>query len=84
VVLGSAVPSATWLLAAVMHLVHRRPRSTLSFAFRDATVFIAFFDVFGLTLLFGRVTALVTAWHCGTSSHFSSQRECQKSLRRSS
>src|SRR3954462_9643800 len=47
-----------------MHFVHCGPPATLSFGFREATLFIALLDVFGLAFLLVRVVTFVSAWHC--------------------
>src|ERR687888_2556565 len=51
------------LLAAAVHLVHRRPGPPFGFVFRNAALFVPFFDMLGLTLLLVAVFALVSAWH---------------------
>jgi hypothetical protein len=55
--------AGTGLLAAVGFLVDGRPGAALSFILGRATLFVAFLDVFGHTLLFVGIAGLISAWH---------------------
>ena len=62
-IFGFAVSTAARLLASAVHFVDRRPRPALGFAGRHSTLFVSFFNVFGLTLFLVGVFGLVAPWH---------------------
>src|SRR6266540_914372 len=63
VILGFPVAAAARFLAAVVDLVHGRPGAPLRLVFWQASLFVAFLDVFRLTFLLAGVVAFVSAWH---------------------
>ena len=84
-----AVAGAAWFLAAAGHFVDGRPSAAFGLFFGHAALFVALFNVLGLSLLFVRVFGLVTPWHleplslmvlekAGAVYHMRSGREPQK------
>ena len=60
---GALSPSRPALFAAVIGLVHGRPRTAFGFSFFDAAFFVTLFNVFGFAFLFSGVTGFVATWH---------------------
>jgi hypothetical protein len=56
-------PSGPALLSAVGLLVHGRPSASLGFLLGNASMFVAFLDVFGLAFLFFGVARFVATRH---------------------
>lgn len=50
-------------LATAILLIHGGPSPTLGLVFRQALLFVAFFDVFGLTFLLVSVGRFISLWH---------------------
>src|ERR1700757_718853 len=57
--------SGAALLSTVRLLVYGRPGSSLGFLLRNAAMFVALLDMFGLTLLLVGIAGLVSARHGG-------------------
>jgi hypothetical protein len=51
------------LLSAAVILIHSGPSAPFGFLFRDAAIFITFFDMFSFALLLGGILAFVTSRH---------------------
>jgi hypothetical protein len=59
----SVAPARAGGFAAAAFLVDGSPCPALGFFLGNAAIFVPLLDMFGLALLFARVTTLVSAWH---------------------